>query len=135
MRAPAVRIKCRDTLLSLLLLMGFLSLFGCAKKPDPDELVLIELKKAGSNLSKPHKIDFYLYIPTQTSAEQAAQQVRAAGFQAEVRKAAKGDNWLCLAKKTMVPELVALQKITQDFNALAGSLNGVYDGWETGVEK
>lgn len=121
--------------LLLALVIGVFSLSGCSKKRDADESVLIELKKAGSDLSKPHKIDFYMYFPTQFVAEQAALRVRDAGFKVEVRRAAKGDNWLCLATKTMVPELSAIQRVSRDFESLAASLKGGYDGWETGVKK
>ncbi|MEI9959779.1 MAG: ribonuclease E inhibitor RraB [Limisphaerales bacterium] len=96
----------RTTFITTLLIMGlFSSLFGCSKKPDLDESVLIQLKKAGSDLSKPHKIEFFLYFPTQTAAEQAAPQVRERGFEVEVRQAAKGTDWLCFATKTMIPKL------------------------------
>jgi hypothetical protein len=118
-----------------ILIMGLFGLFGCSKKPDLDESVLIQLKKAGSNLSKPHHIEFFLYFPTQEIAEQAAPKIRASGFAVEVKQAAQGTDWLCFATKTMVPDLSALQKIRQDFNALTIPLNGVYDGWGTPVEK
>jgi hypothetical protein len=121
--------------LTIALLTTVLSLFGCTKKPDLDESVLIQLKKAGSDLSKPHNIEFFLYFPTQAAAEQAASKIRDAGFHVEVRRAAKGADWLCCATKTMVPDLMALQKIRQDFSSLADSLGGEYDGWGTPVAK
>ena len=117
------------------MLMGIFSLFDCSKKPDLDESVLVEFKKAGSDVSKPHKIDFYLYFPTQSVAEQAAPRIRDAGFLVEVRRAARGDTWLCFTTKTMVPDLLALQQVRRDFESLAASMNGEYDGWETEVEK
>ena|SRR6266850_2239293 len=115
--------------------MGLFSFFNCSKKSDLDELVLNQLKKTGSDLSKPHKIEFFLYFPTRPVAEQAASQIRAAGFDVEVRPAAKGNEWLCLSTKTMVPDLAALQKIRRDFDSLTVSLSGQYDGWGTGIEK
>jgi len=125
----------RVTLLTLLLIMGLFSLFGCAKKPDLDESVLIQLKKADADLSKPHHIEFFLYFQTRDVAEQAASEIREAGFVVEVKPAAQGTDWLCYTTKTMVPELAALQRIRLDFNLLAASLGGVYDGWGTPVEK
>ena len=122
-------------LLTTTLLMGFFSLFGCSENPDLDESVLVQLKKAGSDLSKPHKIEFFLYFPSQSVAERAALRIRKAGFQVEVRRAAKGNEWLCFATKTMVPELSALQQIRRDFSSLAASLKGEYDGWGTPIEK
>lgn len=112
-----------------------MSLFGCAKKPDLDESVLIQLKKAGSDLSIPHNIEFFLYFPTESVTEQAASRIRNEGFHVNVQRGAKGDAWLCLATKTVVPELLSLQKIRKDFDSLADSLNGEYDGWGTPVVK
>jgi regulator of RNase E activity RraB len=120
---------------ALMLLMSFSDLFGLAKKPDLDQAVLQQLKKAGSDLSKPHEIEFFLYFPSQSIADSAAVQIKAAGFEVEVRPAGRGADWLCYAKKTMVPELTALQKIRRDFNAIASSKGGQYDGWGTGVVK
>ena len=125
----------RNIFLSAVLLMGLFNLFGCSKKPDLDESVLIQLKKAGSDLSKTHKIEFFLYFPTQAKAEQAAQQIKASSFNVEVKQAAQGNDWLCYTTKAMVPDLVALQKIRKDFDSIAASLGGQSDGWGTGVEK
>ena len=126
----------RVAIINLLVIMGlFSSLFGCTRKPDPDEAVIVQLRKAGSDLSKPHTIDFYLYFPSQSAAEQAAARIRQTGFVAKVKRAAKGDDWLCLGTKKVVPELSAMQGITSDLNALAKSLHGDYDGWEAKVEK
>jgi Regulator of ribonuclease activity B len=115
--------------------MGIFSLFGCSKKPDLDESVLIQLKKADSDLSKPHKIEFFLYFPTQVSAEQAAPLIRDEGFEVETRQAAKGTDWICLATKTMIPKLSDLQQIRRDFDKLSASFGGDYDGWGTPVVK
>ena len=100
---------------------------------DPDLSVLIQLQKAGSDLSQPHPIEFFLYFPTQQAAEQAADRVSSMGFHAEAQRAADDSAWLCLAKKEMVPEHAALQEITKTFTSLASELNGEYDGWGTPV--
>jgi regulator of RNase E activity RraB len=119
--------------LSLIMPMSILSLFGGSKKSDPDEAVLAQLKKAGSDLSKPHQIEFFLYFHAESSAQQAAKQIKEQGFNVEVRRAAKGTDWLCFATKKMVPELAALQRIRRDFSNLAAANGGEYDGWGTGV--
>src|SRR5579859_4618560 len=108
----------RPALLNITLIMGLFSLFGCSKQADLDESVLLQLKKAGSDLSKPHKVEFFLYFPTQAVAEQAAPRIRDAGFQVEVRQAAKGNDWLCFTTKSMLPELSTLQQIRRDFTRL-----------------
>jgi regulator of RNase E activity RraB len=113
--------------------MGLFELFRRPRKPDLDDSVLNQLRKAGSDLSKPHEIEFFLYFPTEAIAEQAASHIREAGFDVNVKQAAKGNDWLCFATKKMVPELAALQKIRMDFSSLSNSLGGEYDGWGTPV--
>src|SRR5947207_863252 len=96
----------RYQLINVILAMAFLQhLFGCSKKPDSDEAVLIELRKAGSDVRKPHDVEFYLYFPSQATAEEAAVRLREKAFQAQVRRAAKGEDWLCLGSKQIIPEL------------------------------
>ena len=117
--------------------MGILDLFrgSRAKSADPDEAVLNQLRKAGSDLSKPHPVEFFLYFPSQDFAERAKTHVQSAGFAAKVEHAAQGETWLCFATKSAVPELATMQKIRKDLGALATSLSGVYDGWGTSVVK
>ena len=116
------------------LIIAFSGSTGCSKKLDADEAVLFELKKAGSDLSKPCQIDFYLYFPTQAAAEGVAAHIRHNGFQAETKQAAKGTDWLCLATKTMTPHLPEIRRICSDFEHLANSEGGEYDGWETSLD-
>jgi regulator of RNase E activity RraB len=123
------------TLLSLTILNSIFSIFGGAKKTDPDAAVLAQLKKAGSDLSKPHQIEFFLYFQTESLAQQAALEIREKRFSVEVKRAAQGDNWLCFATKAIVPDLTALQDIRRQFNELAASKGGEYDGWGTAVVK
>ncbi len=115
--------------------MDLFNLFRRSKKPDPDESVLIQLRKAGSNLSKPHEIEFFLYFPTEAIAEQAASHIREEDFEVTVKQAAKGSDWLCFATKKMVPEFAALQEIRRKFDSLSSSLGGEYDGWGPPIEK
>jgi Regulator of ribonuclease activity B len=115
--------------------MGIFNLLRSSDQPDPDKSVLIQLNKAGSKLSKPHQIEFFLYFPTQSLAQRAAATIKAEGFDIHVEPAAKGNDWLCFSTKTMVPDLSALQKIRADFSRLAASLSGQYDGWGTQVMK
>jgi regulator of RNase E activity RraB len=109
--------------------MGILDHFRRSKPSSPDQMVIAQLQKAGSNLAKPHAIEFFLYFPTESAANQASARIRDAGFQSEVKKAAQGDTWLCFATKEIVPTQDALETIRNDFGALATSLGGEYDGW------
>jgi regulator of RNase E activity RraB len=115
--------------------MSILDLFRSNAKADLDESVLVQLRKAGSDLSKPHNVEFFLYFPTKSIADEASVPIRSAGFEVDVKKAAEDDTWLCLATKEMVPHLPDLQRIRHDFVALASPMKGQYDGWGTQVVK
>lgn len=111
----------------------FKSFFAFGKKLDPDEAVLTELNKVGSDLSKPHGIEFFLYLPSEADARQAAEQLTVDGFEVEVSQAAEGSDWVCLATKTMVPNLADLQQIRLKLERIAAATGGVYDGWGSPV--
>lgn len=113
--------------------MGIFDLFKKSENPDPDEQVLTQLKKAGSDLSKPHNIELFLYFPSKETANKAATTIKENGFDVEVYLAAEGDQWVCFTTKTIVPDLQAIQKISASFNKLADSLGGKYDGWGTEI--
>ncbi len=101
-----------------------------------DSLVIQELKKSGSNVSKPHDIEFYLYFPNRKVAERASLKIRKLGCSIKkIAPAASGPGWLVLAAKTMIPTESALTQLRGEFDRIARSEKGEYDGWEAGVVK
>ena len=97
---------------------------------DPDAAVLEQLKKAGSDLTKVHAPEFFLYFPLEAAAREAARRLETEGYAAIARPSANGDGtWLCLATKQMVPRYEALTAIRRDLEELAAGLGGEYDGW------
>ena len=105
-------------------------------EPTPDEQVIAQLKKAGSDLSKSHAIEFYLYFQSQEAASSAAERVKNLGFAiVRVDPAASGPGWLLLASKGMVPTKAAMAEIRARLDAIAKAGNGEYDGWEAEVTK
>jgi Regulator of ribonuclease activity B len=103
--------------------------------PNKDAAVLAALKRAGSDLSKPHPIEFFLYLPAEGAASTVAAHLTAQGFDAKVDRGADNAAWLCLATKSIVPDLATLEAIRLEFDGLAGPLGGEYDGWGTPVVK
>jgi hypothetical protein len=101
---------------------------------DGDLDVIDQLREAGSDLSRQHPVDFYLYFPGKEAAEASAARISVDGFTTVVRSGADGTSWLCLASKWMVPELAAIHEIRARFERLASSLGGEYDGWETQIQ-
>ena len=97
--------------------------------------MLEKLREAGSDLTQPHALDFFLYLPTESAAHEANAQLHEMGFRVSVGRSATNDSWLCEAHKSMVPTLAAVIDLRARFTALAASLGGEYDGWGTEVTK
>ena len=100
-----------------------------------DDDVIDQLRKAGSDLSKPHPTDFYIYVPTEESANRIAKLLSAEGFKVAVEPAATRSNWLALASRDLILTPQILAELTRKFTDLARLENGDYDGWEAGVVK
>lgn len=103
--------------------------------PDDDKVVLQQLREAGSDLSKPHQLEFYLYFPTEEAAKKAAEKLEAEGFDGEMRRAPDLTRWMCLVYQQMVPELSKIAALKRRLAKLAQESGGEYDGWETNIEK
>ena len=120
---------------STVVIGGLFSWWNSQKETDPDQQVLDQLKKAGSNLSKPHQIEFFLYFPTEDSANRAAVDLRKVECNVKVELGADTTSWLCLATKQMIPKHSEFLKLRKTFNEIAQKLNGEYDGWGTEIVK
>lgn len=95
-----------------------------------DAALIEQLRKAGSNVAKPHTPEFFLYFPTEKAAREAARQLEVEGYSAKAQLGAGNDGqWLCLATTTLVPSPEALAIIRRRMEGLAASLDGEYDGW------
>jgi len=117
-----------------------LLLCGCSKSPmathqDFKAEVLAQLRRDRSDTSKPHGFDFYLYLPTEAAAQQAGQRLTKRDYRVEIRPAATGTTWLCLAKTTLTPDTAPLAEIGMLFTQLAKEFQGDFDGWESEVIK
>ena len=97
--------------------------------------VLGQLRRTGSDISRPHSFDFYLRVPTERAARQAAGKVRESEFAAEVLPGASCSDWLCRATITIVPDVAPLDDIHSFFEQIAAALHGDFDGWESDVVK
>lgn len=95
--------------------------------------VLEQLRRDGSDTSKPHEFAFYLYVPTEGVATQISEKLSTDGYGVEVRQAAVGDNWLCLATANLIPDAADFDEIQRLFTGLAEKFKGEFDGWEADV--
>jgi|HubBroStandDraft_6_1064221.scaffolds.fasta_scaffold203746_2 rhodanese-related sulfurtransferase len=107
-----------------------------------DELVLSELKKAGSDLNKPTDIRFYLYIPALNDAQRAARTLREHGFKVEVRAplgplpdGSVERRYSVVANAQRVPSSNNTRMARNLFQGLALRYRGEYDGWEAAIAK
>lgn len=100
-----------------------------------DQQVLDSLRAKGSDLSKPHPIQHYLYFHAQRVAEQAGLELQAVGYKVIVRPAAKGNDWLVLASNVVVPTPTAIAEAVGRMDNVAATFRGEYDGWEAAIVK
>lgn len=108
---------------------------GNAEEIARDSQALDQLRAAGSNLAKPHHVDFYLYLSAQSDAESAEGTLRSMGYSVTITSSENNINWICVASRTMVPTIQDLTVARGLFNSLATRYQGVYDGWEAGIER
>ena len=115
--------------------VGFFVSRNSEAQVTPDGEVIAQLKKAGSDVTKPHAIDFFFYFPTRAAADRVAEKLLAFGLTAKVDHAAQGPKWVIQGQKTMVPDEVELVKLRREFQTLVAAESGEYDGWGTEIVK
>jgi Regulator of ribonuclease activity B len=83
-----------------------------------------------SEISEPRQVRHYLYFPTETSARDAAEVLKADGYSAHVRRSKAQDSWLLqLTAHTQLDEN-ELSKTMTYLKSLAAAKGGEYDGWD-----
>jgi hypothetical protein len=101
-----------------------------------DAQVVAQLRQAGSDLSKPHVVEFFMYFPAEAGALNVARKVGEAGFTAEVKRAASGNlPWLTFATGSMVVTATEMERLRSMLTALCEPEHGEYDGWGAPVVK
>jgi len=120
----------------LCIILGvFLLLTSCGvlSNTNSDEAALDSLEEAGSDISKPHPFDFYLYFSTESLALKVCDALISDGFQIAVREGAIENEWLCLAKISFIPSYEKLVEVQSRLESITEQNGGEYDGWETVV--
>lgn len=122
--------------IAALVILGAMLYYRASSAKDArDAAVIDQLRAAGSDLAKPHALEFYVYVPTEDSAKRVAAKLKGEGFQVDVRPAAMGPGWLALASRTLVPTSAALAAIRRLLTKVASKEGGEYDGWEAQVTR
>jgi Regulator of ribonuclease activity B len=91
--------------------------------------ILRQLKKAGSDLSKPHLPEFLFAFPNEAAAQEAVGKIRAMGYEAEITPPMPGREWPVRAQRSMVLTEEALKRARYHFERIARAGAGTYDGW------
>lgn len=116
-----------------------LALSACHRPPageTGDAKVISALQDAGSDLSKPHQIEFFLLFPDAERAQAATTELMRRGYDtAPPEKSPEHETWTVYASRRMLPELDLITASTQDLDALAARHGGDFDGWETAIVK
>ena len=100
---------------------------------DDDQKVLEALAASGSDLTREHSIDFFLYFRTELETIKADDVIRANWpfLVPKIERAAGSDEWVLTYKTRLVPELEILRAIRKTFVASGGD----YDGWGADIER
>lgn len=98
-----------------------------------DAKVIDQLQLAGSDLSKPHPVEFFFYFPTITSAISVCDTLDSQAYTVSAKPSASTDEFVCLATKSMVLTVDEMTQLTSEFEHLATQFGGTYDGWGSPV--
>lgn len=102
-------------------------------REQPDKVAVDNLHALGTDTSKNHPVEFFLYFPTEWDACVAASKLMNLQFSAMVQYSEFADEWLCLATKEIKPTSKRLVELRDFMEMLAAGGNGNYDGWGTPV--
>lgn len=106
-----------------------------AQATSPDAVALDRLARSGSDLSKLHRVDFFLRFPDQEAAENAESQLRELAFATETDRGDSGNGWVVRASKAMYPVESDLIGLRDKLNVIAAEGRGTYDGWQARAVK
>ncbi len=124
------------SILAIVLLKNKSSNNNATNLNDSDYKIIKALKENGSDLSKPHLIDFFFDFNAneQEQAKTIVNIVKKEGFSCNLHKNDDG-TYTIQANKSLIPTLESMQAITQQFKQLTKKNGGKYDGWGTEIVK
>lgn len=95
---------------------------------DADGDALRKIQASGSDMSKPHVLDFYLCFNDETTAKKVAQMIPSP---AEIHEVSQEDDgrWTCFCKATLIPTYDAVVKLDRLLDKFCQDFGGEYEGW------
>ena len=106
-----------------------------SKRKQADEQALKQLKFQGVDSDLPHRVEFFLYFPTEWDAYVAATQLVNLQFQVNINLSKGAEQWLCVAANKLKPTSERLKGVSNFMEKVAVGNSGNYDGWGTPVVK
>ncbi|MDH7453707.1 ribonuclease E inhibitor RraB [Luteimonas composti] len=121
-----------NLILASTLFVGICSAQSIAEQQDAR--VIENLISAGSDISKPHNIDFFMFMPSKSKAKSAAAEMEKLGYTiASIDRDAGQSQWQIHAIRVMAPQLDAMTATTRTLESVAAKHGGDYDGWGASV--
>ena len=116
----------------LFIVVSILLLSACSDQGplDSDGEAIQKLIDNGSDVTKPHQINFYFDFNESKGAKKTCARLKTEGFVPLVTTIEGQELHTCRAAKSMVPELRTMRDLTTRFTILAKKLGGKYDGWD-----
>lgn len=97
---------------------------------DPDAMVLLQMADVGADLRKPHEPEFVFDVAKQTSAEAIAKELSELNYDVQLFEPdEENPEYQVIARQVMVLDLLALNQLSLEFEALAKKYEASYDGW------
>ena len=98
----------------------------------PDDATGAALRRfadAGSDLTRPMEMDFFVAVPSETAGNAVAAVAREQGFTTSVEQDAETANWTCYCAKTIVPSYDEVVQIETLLDGIARLHGGHADGF------
>jgi len=97
--------------LLIVVVAAFLFSRRATSRKASDAQVIEQLTKGGSNLTRPHNVQFRFYFPSRLSADRVTGTLRADGFQVSVEEVAQGNQYIVRVARSMVPLLSPIGRV------------------------
>lgn len=96
---------------------------------DADGDALRRLRDDGSDLSKPHQIDFHVVVPNESAGSAVCIEAEKLGFKAKLVQDNATLDWTCWCTKTIVPDYSEIVQVESQLDVVARAVGGHTDGW------
>lgn len=90
---------------------------------------LKRMENDGSDLSMPMEFDFCIGLPSETAGTKMTKQIESLGFDVNVEKDDKTQEWTCYCTKTIIPTYDEVSGIEKQLSLVAKPYGGYSDGF------